>query len=295
MAGGATAREGGPPPLLGLDAVDWGRRYDCSGGTDRVPVLLDRVWSGADAPGAVEELYERLVPEHGICTAVCVRDATPAAVPFLARLAQDARTPSRDLVMELLMRVVYAVDEGPVEACFGVWPDAWLARCGQALCETRTEAWFALLDEDPDPERRWRALRLLAVAAPLAGGGLALWLWRSALDAPDAGRLAERTIAAAFAARGDPWAWRDEEEDWVGLLREWLGVGDRLGEAPYPSPEQTAGAVGAALRHLPEWLADADTVAALADLLREAAPGGEDRAGTPETAGPGGPGGPVSG
>ncbi len=281
MAESAPTREDAPPPLLGVHSVDWSRRYDCSGGTDRVPVLLDRVWSGTDTVGALDELYERLVPEHGICTAVCVRDATPAAVPFLVRLAQDVRTPSRDRVMELLMRVVDAVDEGPVEPCFGVWPDVWLTRCGQALCETRAEEWFALLDEEPDPHRRWRALRLLAVAAPFNGGGLALWLWRSALDASDAERLAERVIAAAFAARGDPWDRRDEEEDWIGLLREWLGVADsvqdRLGEPPYPSPEQTTEAAGAALRNLPEWMADADTAEALTDLLREGAPVGRER------------------
>ncbi|MDA2809790.1 hypothetical protein O4J56_03985 [Nocardiopsis sp. RSe5-2] len=261
-----------PSALAGVDAIDWTRRHDCLGGVDRVPALLGRVWDGADGAGALAELFERLVPDHLICPAVCLRDATPAAAPFLAKLAQDPRTPSREGVMDLLMRLVDAVDEGPVEACFGVWPSAWLTACGRALCTTRPQVWFALLDAEPDARRRRRVLRLLACAAPFDGGGPAARLWRAVLDAHGPEHLAERVIATAYASRGDPWVWREDEEEWVGRLRRWLEEGAEA--ASGTGPERTVRLARLALEHVPEWLPDSDpdSVAALAGLLDEAPP-----------------------
>ncbi|MEY7972594.1 hypothetical protein AB8O38_11410 [Saccharomonospora xinjiangensis] len=49
-------------PLAGLDAVDWGLRWDCEGGVDRVPSLLRQLWTGSS--GAVGGLRELLAPDH---------------------------------------------------------------------------------------------------------------------------------------------------------------------------------------------------------------------------------------
>ncbi|MGP3985310.1 hypothetical protein [Streptomyces sp. 3N207] len=194
-----------------------------------------------------------------------MRDATPVSVPFLVKLAQDRRTPQRSAILKLLMRIAGAVDEGPVETCFGIWPEAWLTACGRALSRTRVEEWCALL-QGGMPDQRRDMLRLLAIAGRFDAGGVVLWLWQSVLNASDAEHLAERLIGLAYATREGPWPWPDcDVEDWAVGLKSWLE------ERPYPSPEQTARAVGVALRHLPDWI-DADTVGALSGLVHEQLP-----------------------
>lgn len=265
-----TARDE-PSPLAGLDAVDWSLRWDCAGDVDRVPSLLRQLWTGSS--GAVGELRKRLAPDHSLHTCVAVRDATPAAVPFLVRLAQDKSTPKRGLVLDLLLRIVDAVADGPVETCFGRWPEAWLTACGRALSETGVEEWFALLDSTRDGDRRRDVLRLLAIGCWFDSGGLVFRLWQSVLDAPDAGHLAERLIGLAYATRGPARAC-DDTDGWAVQLSDWLE------QRPYPSSADTGDAVSIALRHLPGWI-DTGTVDALADLVHdEPRSGGAD---TPRT------------
>lgn len=252
-----------PSPLTGMSSVEWSRRWDCQGEVDRVPALLSQLWNGTGSFRTLDELRERLAPDHLVHSCVAVRDATPVSVPFLVKLAQDRRTPQRSAVLQLLMRIADAVDMGPVETCFGIWPEDWLTASGRALSRTRTEEWFALLHAYT-PDQRRDVLRLLAVASRFDAGGPVLpRLWQSVLDATDTRHLAERLIGLAYATRESPWTWPDYEiEDWATGLRSWLE------ERPYPSLEHTTRVVRVALRHLPDWI-DADTIEALSGLVHE--------------------------
>jgi len=251
-----------------MNAVDWSQRMDCQGDVDQVPALLRQLWSGEGSFRALDELYERLAPDHSIAPCVAVRDATPAAVPFLARLAQDERTPQRSAVLQLLMYIVDATDEGPVEACFGVWPYSWLRNCGRALSKTRVEEWFKFLDTCQNRDQRRDVLRLLAIAGRFDTGELLLWLWQSVLDASDAELLTERLISLAYATREGPWmVLGDDIEEWAVPLKNWLK------ERHHSCTEQTTHAVDIALQHLPDWI-DADTVEALSSLIHEQSPPG---------------------
>ncbi|MBA9002615.1 hypothetical protein [Thermomonospora cellulosilytica] len=239
----------GAAPLAGLDDVGWDRLLDCRGDTGKVPELLRTLWrSGA---GVLRELEDRLVPWHDLNDCRAVRDATPAAVPFLVRLAQDRRTAARDGVLHLLVLIAETADRGPVDTCFGVWPDRWLRACARALARTGVAGWCDLLDEDP--ERRRAVLRILAAAAR-ADERVPGLVWESVLNAEDGERLRERVVCLAYATAEDPWG-----ESWADPLRDWL---------ERPAARETATVMRIALEHLPWWV-DADTLDALGDLVYE--------------------------
>lgn len=278
-------------PLSGLQAVDWGRRLDCRGETDAVPRLLRTLWTpeADDDPGrAPRELAARLVPWEGGQATFCMRAATPAAVPFLVRLAHDGRTPDRWACVDLLSRVADALERGPEGSCFGEWPDRWFDASARALVTTEVTGWFPTVDEAPDWGRRRATLRLLAVAGRLScAGGLPslpglLWSWTQ--DAGDVRPLRERLICLAHATADHPGeqpptdvpddastdVLADVLADVSAAAPEgWLIAAER------PSNAVTTAAARAALHQLAAaaprfpWM-DLDTVHALAELAETA-------------------------
>ncbi|MBO8196345.1 hypothetical protein ITI46_32595 [Streptomyces oryzae] len=249
-------------PLRGLHTVGWSRRLDCRGDTGEVPRLLRTLWMPETddlCPRALPELAERLVPWNGVQATFCMRAATPAAVPFLVRLAQDRRTRGRDAGMDLLLRIADAVDEGPRGTCFGEWPGRWFDASAKALATTAVTTWIAALDEDREWNRRRDVLRLLATINRSSDDSLSGLLWAWTQDSGDAQLLSERLICLAYAT-ADPSGEGSSPEAWAVLLKKWLT------EPGPPSAAQTADATHTALRHLPGWI-DADTVHVLAELV----------------------------
>lgn len=257
-------RSARPSSLAGLEAINWGARKDCQGDTDRVPLLLRQLWVSY-APDK-DELMMRLVP-HYVPSHRCVSgDATVAAVPFLARLAQDPRTPCRGFVLEVLLLIAEAAGQEIVGSDFWDVPARWFGACGRALGAAHVTEWFTMLDHEPDWNRRRDVLRLLAIAARFEPQVTGL-LWVAVLDARDAGQLAERLIALAYATLdrdafdGGPHG----IEDWAVQLKDWLE------EPTRPAQARTVRAARLALEHLPDWL-DADSVEALSELVHEELP-----------------------
>jgi hypothetical protein len=252
----------GSGPLTGLDAVGWSSRPDCHGDTDEVPRLLHALWKPDTTDlcrQAVRELAERLVPWEGTQATFCMRAATPAAVPFLVRLAQDRRSRGRDGCVELLSRIGDAIDEGPRGICFGERPDRWFDASAKALATTAVTTWFAVLDEDLEGELRQAVLRLLAVTNRSYKDSLSGLLWEWTQDSSDAHRLTERLICLAYAT-ADPPEEDSPAADWTVPLKDWL-----TDPGPLPSA-RTADTARVALRHLPWWI-DAGTVEVLAELV----------------------------
>ncbi|KAA5828738.1 hypothetical protein ABT337_29770 [Saccharopolyspora hirsuta] len=95
----------------------WDGVLDCRGDTAVVPALLDALRDpeadGTAFQRALSELEERLVVWEGGQATCCMRPATAAAVPALARLAQDRRATSRGFCLDLLLQIAEAVGEGP--------------------------------------------------------------------------------------------------------------------------------------------------------------------------------------
>ncbi|NJP95998.1 hypothetical protein HCN51_42310 [Nonomuraea sp. FMUSA5-5] len=264
-----------PEPLFGLEHIDWTALVDCRGDRGQIPILLRWLWGTSadlldvtDNRGvrAIRDLEGRFVTSSDMLACYCIRAATPPAVPFLVRLAQDPRTLRRDLSLSLLLDIAVAVDAGPA----GCWGQSWeeasalVRSAARGMARTRPDGWFALLEENPDRRVRGQILELLAIIHRSGLLDLLGRLWDSVLRATDAISMTERVICLAYATAEHP-EYRDRmRQPWADMLQGWLRAND-------PAPRETAEAVSAALLHLPEWI-DEETVRALRELVQEQLP-----------------------
>lgn len=107
MAAAILAAMDGGDALAGLDEIDWAGLSHAYGPAGDVPGLLRALAAGspADREHALHALYGNIFHQGSRY------EATAYAVPFLARLAADPRTPQRDEIVLLLAALRSAEDE----------------------------------------------------------------------------------------------------------------------------------------------------------------------------------------
>ena len=107
VAAGIVDTVSGGDVLAGLEAIDWAGLRHAYGPAGDVPGLLQALVSDSPAERrrAVHELYGNIFHQGSRY------EATAYAVPFLARLALDPRTPQRDAIVHLLVALAIGYDE----------------------------------------------------------------------------------------------------------------------------------------------------------------------------------------
>ena len=107
VAAGIVDAVSGGDLLAGLEEIDWAGLRHAYGPAGDVPGLLRALVSESPA--------ERRRAVHGLYSNVFHQgsryEATAYAVPFLARLALDPRTPQRDAILHLLVALAIGYDE----------------------------------------------------------------------------------------------------------------------------------------------------------------------------------------
>jgi hypothetical protein len=121
VAAGTLGAVSGGDALAGLEEIAWAGLVHAYGPAGDVPGLLRALISESpdERERAMHELYGNIFHQGSRY------EATAHAVPFLARLAVDLRTPRRDEIVHLLVAVAIGYDEAFLPA--GVDIAAWRA------------------------------------------------------------------------------------------------------------------------------------------------------------------------
>jgi HEAT repeat protein len=154
VAAGIVDAMSGGDALAGLEEIDWAGLRHAYGPAGDVPGLLRglAIGSPADRQHALDTLYGNIFHQGSRY------EATAHAVPFLAGLAVDLRTPQRDAIVRLLVALAIGYDEAYLPA--GVDIAGWRASiermrsADSAQLSQELDAWVEAARNEADREVR---------------------------------------------------------------------------------------------------------------------------------------------